>query len=70
MGIRGLDGIWGVGEMTLWYVEGVVEGDNRIAAPDIPVYMDLRMTVKESVDSVSVCYPNRMVRCNIVLVEL
>lgn len=36
----GSDGIWRVGETTLWYVEGVAEGDNKIVAPDIPVKMD------------------------------
>lgn len=36
----GSDGIWRVGETTLWYVEGVTEGESKIAAADIPVKMD------------------------------
>lgn len=54
----GSEGIWRVGETTLWYVEGVTEGDSKIAAADIPVKMD-EVMVKERVD------PAGSVRCEI-----
>lgn len=36
----GSDGIWRVGDTTLWYVDGVAGGDSKIVAPDISVKMD------------------------------